>query len=137
MERRVYQKKITSWWQVFDTEADSHKVLPTLFHSSSASPQPTVAKVAEEPIPNAFNVESCFIVRESIEKLYQFLENSHNEGCPDPNCTYDNKNFSIKIIMKPVRSGDPINEFKLPRKRGRRSRAELEYLANVRKLKEA
>jgi hypothetical protein len=128
MEKRPYQRQVSAWWESLETEADNLRVNPAIFRLPQQ--EPTLSfRQSSEPI------EDCFIIKEAVQKLIQFLNSSHQAGCSDKTCRYDPKSCTVKVRVKtknPSNSGfstiKPI-EFKLKKKRGRKSKYELQQIA--------
>lgn len=71
------------------------------------------------------SVENCNIIKEAIQKLKQFLATSHKKGCTDPNCVYNEHIHTVKVAFK-MQSMLTNGMVKIPKKRGRKSRLELQ-----------
>jgi hypothetical protein len=120
MDKKTYQKQISSWWIALETEADNNKLVHTAGYKSSTTPKPK--KIPENPNreekkeetedkeeifikdPNPENIiEDCTIVKQAIQKLQQFLITSHKDGCMTPGCSYSSKNFKLKLKVKKLK----------------------------------
>lgn len=130
MQKR--RRQIAAWWESLDTECDNLRVNPQLFKSlpeSQSSAFPLSSDSNEK-----LNPDSCYIIKEALQKLSQFLSVSHQEGCLDKACKYDPKTCLLKVTIKKTRQKEPSvpGEFKLRKKRGRKSKFELQQLALMR-----
>jgi hypothetical protein len=128
MQKR--RRQISAWWESLDTEADNLRVNPNLFKQAS-DPSPDKYRDLNDR-PDKVNPDNCYIIREALQKLYQFLTASHADGCSDKSCRYDPKTCAIKIRIKKNNQRDfkgLEGEFKIRKKRGRKSKYELQQMA--------
>lgn len=142
MERRGYIKQISAWWDSLDSEADNQRINPNLFQPPSANAtkngyQLKSINKAELDLKPSFggdsNAKNCLIIREAIQKLHQFLSASHQDGCSDHNCTYNSKHYKIKLQLKRIKDNSGLpTEFRIHKKRGRKSKLEHQRLAMLR-----
>ena len=142
MERRSYIKQISAWWEALDTDLDNQRVNPALFKPPSESPYKNgyeskainKAELGLKPdYGSSSKPENCFIIKEAIQKLHQFLSASHQDGCSDRNCTYNSKHYKLKLRLKRVKDSSGLpTEFRIHKKRGRKSKLELQQLALMR-----
>lgn len=142
MERRGYIKQLCAWWESLETEADNLRINPSIF-----KPQPnTCPKPSEQPqmcIPKPeklqkYNAEDCYIIREALQKLNQFLAASHQNGCNDKRCKYNPINCMLKTKIKQknvLDFGPNTAEIKIKKKRGRKSMYELQQIALLKAAK--
>lgn len=127
------KRQLVGWWESLETEADNIRVNPNLFNQGlnlSSGKYPGFSDGGEK-----VNPDNCYIIREALQKLYQFLNTSHNDGCSDKSCKYDPKSCAIKIRIKRNNQNDLklINgEFRMKKKRGRKSKYELQQMALMR-----
>ena len=127
------KRQLVGWWESLDTDADNLRVNPNLFKQGlNLSPD----KYHSSSGPGEkVNPDNCYIIREALQKLYQFLNASHNDGCSDKSCKYDPKSCAIKIRIKRNNQNDfklLDGEFKIRKKRGRKSKYELQQMALMR-----
>ncbi|OMJ89505.1 hypothetical protein SteCoe_8301 [Stentor coeruleus] len=142
MEKRSYIKQISVWWECLDTEADNQRINPALFrppvenNSKNGYEFKSIRKSElglNPDIGSSSKAENCFIIKEAIQKLHQFLSASHQDGCSDRNCTYNSKLYKLKLRLKRVKDSSGLpTEFRIHKKRGRKSKLELQQMAMLR-----
>lgn len=118
MERRGYIKQICAWWEESGTEADNYRINPAMFSKPGQNP----CKSSDKNDSNLLDTnENCHIIKEAIEKLSQFLITSHSNKCSDPSCRFDPKDFKFRVRVKKLKTRNNSIEFKMTKKRGRKS----------------
>ena len=124
------RRQITAWWDSLDTESDNLRVNPQIF-KTIADPVTCAALPLTFESNEKLNPESCYIIKEALQKLTQFLTASHQEGCSDKACKYDPKTCVLKVTIKKTRHKELKEpaEFKIRKKRGRKSKFELQQMA--------
>ena len=134
MEKRPYQRQVAAWWESLDTEADNLRVNPAIF-KTGIQDLGSLGSFNFKPSSSSEQVDNCFVIKEAVQKLIQFLNSSHSSGCTDKNCRYDPKSCTVKVRVK---GSAPSNlnfyttqptEFRLKKKRGRKSKYELQQMA--------
>ena len=127
------KRQLAAWWETLDTEGDNLRVNPNLF-KQGLTQSPEKYQTSSDHGDKS-NPDNCYIIREALQKLHQFLNASHNDGCSDKSCKYDPKSCAIKIRVKKNNQKDfnlVDGEFKIRKKRGRKSKYELQQMALLR-----
>lgn len=124
------RRQIAAWWESLDTESDNLRVNPQIFKTNSDSPSCNSVPLNFDS-NEKLNPDSCYIIKEALQKLTQFLTASHQEGCSDKACKYDPKTCVLKVTIKKTRQKEfkEPAEFKIRKKRGRKSKFELQQMA--------
>lgn len=131
MEKRVYYRQLSPWWECLETEADNIRVNPKIFQVSDLVP----ALPSLTPQANKDTIENCYVIKEAFQKLLQFLMSSHQSGCTEKSCLYNPKTYRVKLSVKYPNELNPAiqtHEIKIKKKRGRKSKYELQQLALLR-----
>ena len=138
MEKRPYFKQFSIWWGALETDFDDHRDCSALFsnkpkknymkHDQAKSSNSAELELNFKSLSGMSNrksnkiVENCYIIKEALQKLQQFLSSSHKSGCSDPNCIYDDSMYQLKLLFREKNAN--YGEFKLPKKRGRKRKVE-------------
>lgn len=131
MEKRVYYRQLSPWWECLDTEADNIRVNPKIFQASDLVP----ALPSSGPQPSKDAIENCYVIKEAFQKFLEFLLSSHRSGCTDKTCLYNPNGYKIKLSVKYPNELNPViqtHEIKIKKKRGRKSKYEMQQLALLR-----
>lgn len=142
MERRGHLKQLCAWWESLETEADNLRINPSIFKqqpNACAKPSDHSQSSASKPEKcQNHNPEDCYIIREALQKLNQFLAASHQNGCNDKRCKYNPLTCMLKTKIKKknvLEFGANPPEINIKKKRGRKSMYELQQIALLKAAK--
>ena len=107
MEKKPSQRRLLSWWTCLENEFDNKKVVSVCCEKQSDKgskatgndPKADRSRTSETSKDSEKLISKCFLIKETLSKLSQFINTNHKNGCSDPHCIYSKKDYSIKIIF--------------------------------------